>query len=122
MRGFFGVTAGIFNNHITSRQNFSDANGVGASLTDGPSTGRDYDYSDTKNDVAIIGELDAGVIYQINQRARARFGYRTFGVAGVALAADQIPVDFRRTDRVQRANSNGSLLLHGGYAGMEFCF
>ncbi len=122
LRGFFGVTAGIFNNHIQTRQNFFDANGVGASLTDGPSTGREYDYSDSKNDVAILGELDAGVTYQISQRARARFGYRTFGVAGVALAADQIPVDFRRTDRVQNAESNGSLLLHGGYAGMEFCF
>lgn len=122
LRGFFGVTAGIFNNHIQTQQNFFDANGVGATLTDGPSTGREYDYSDEKNDVAILGELDMGVTYQLSQRARARFGYRTFGVAGVALAADQIPVDFRRTDRVQRANSNGSLLLHGGYAGMEFCF
>jgi len=122
LRGFFGVTAGVFNNHIQSQQNFFDANGEGATLTDGPSTGREYNYSDEKNDVAIIGELDAGVTYQVTQRARARFGYRTFGVAGVALAADQIPVDFRRTDRAQRVNSNGSLLLHGGYAGMEFCF
>ena len=122
LRGFFGVTAGIFNNNIQTRQNFFDANGEGATLTDGPSTGREYDFSDEKNDVAMIGELDMGVTYQLTQRARARFGYRTFGVAGVALAADQIPVDFRRTDRVQRANSNGSLLLHGGYAGMEFCF
>lgn len=122
IRGFFGVTAGIFNNHVQTQQNFFDANGVGADLTDGPSAGRTYDYSDSKNDVAILGELDAGITYQVSQRARARIGYRTFGVAGVALAADQIPVDFRRTDRVQRANSNGSLLLHGGYAGMEFCF
>ncbi len=122
LRGFFGVTAGIFNNHIQTQQNFFDANGVGATLTDGPSTGREYDYSDTKNDVAILGELDMGVTYQVSQRARARLGYRTFGIAGVALAADQIPVDFRRTDRVQNADSNGSLLLHGGYAGMEFCF
>ena len=121
-RGFFGVSAGIFNNRINTQQNFFDANGVGAQIADGPATGQDYDFSDEKDDVAILGELDAGVTYQVSQRARARFGYRTFGVAGVALAADQIPVDFRRTERVQRANSNGSLLLHGGYAGMEFCF
>ena len=122
LRGFFGVSTGIFNNRITTRQNFSDANGVGASLTDGPSTGQEYDFSDTKDDVAILGELDAGVTYQVTQRARARFGYRALGVAGIALAADQIPVDFRRTARAQDANSNGSLLLHGGYAGLEFCF
>lgn len=122
LRGFFGVTAGIFNNHIKTQQNFFDANGVGAVLNDGPSSGREFDGRDSKNDVAILGELDAGITYQVTQRARARFGYRTFGVAGVALAADQIPVDFRRTDAVQTANSNGSLLLQGGYAGMEFCF
>ena len=122
LRGFFGVSAGVFNNRIRTRQNFADANGVGAVLTDGPSSGRVFDYSDEKNDVAILGELDAGLTYQLSQRTRARFGYRTLGVAGVALAADQIPVDFRRTDRIQRANSNGSLLLHGGYAGLEFCF
>lgn len=122
LRGFFGISTGIFNNHITTQQNFFDANGVGAFLTDGPSTGRDYNYSDTKNDVAFLGEIDAGVTYQLTQSVRARFGYRALGVAGVALAADQIPVDFRRTDRVQNAESNGSLLLHGGYVGLETCF
>ncbi len=122
LRGFFSVTTGVFNNNIKSQQNFFDANGAGVRLTDGPEAGQIFDFKDEKNDVAIIGELDAGVTFQVSPRARARFGYRTFGVAGVALAADQIPADFRRAESAKNVNSNGSLLLHGGYAGMEFCF
>ena len=122
LRGFFSVSSGIFNNNIQTQQNFFDANGVGAVLTDGPSTGREYDYGDEKNEVAIIGELEAGVTYQIGRRARLRAGYRALGISGVGLAADQIPVDFRRTERAQSVNSNGSLLLGGGFLGGEFCF
>ena len=118
VRGYFGVLSGIYNNRIQTNQQFFDANGAGAVLADG----RDYNFSDQKDDVAFLSELNAGFTYQIGQRMRARLGYRAIGVAGVALAADQIPVDFNRTDRVQRANSNGSLLLHGAVAGMEFCF
>lgn len=121
-RAFVGVSTGVFNNHINTRQRFFDQNGSVPTLVSGTSAGREFDYSDQKNDVAMLGELDLGLTYQVNQRLRARFGYRTFGVAGVALAADQIPYDFTDTDRIQRANSNGSLLLHGGYLGLEACF
>lgn len=122
LRGFLGLTTGLFNNRINARQRFFDSNGDVPTLRSGPSAGRDFDYSDQKDQVAIIGELDAGVTYMVSQRLRARFGYRTFGAAGVALAADQIPYDFTATDQIQRANSNGSLLLHGGYMGLEACF
>jgi hypothetical protein len=121
-RAFAGISTGIFNNRINSRQRFFDQNGSVPTLLSGASAGRDFDYSDQKDQVAILGEMDLGLTYQVNQRLRARFGYRTFGVAGVALAADQIPYDFTDTDRIQRANSNGSLLLHGGYFGLEACF
>ncbi len=121
-RAFAGVSTGIFNNHVQTRQRFFDQNGSVPTLLSGDSAGREFDYSDQKNDVALLGELDLGLTYMVSQRLRARFGYRTFGVAGVALAGDQIPYDFTNTARIQRANSNGSLLLHGGYAGLEACF
>ena len=119
---FAGVSSGIFNNRIRTNQRFFDQNGSVPVLASGTSAGREFDYSDRKDDVAILGELDLGATYMVSQRLRARFGYRTLGVAGVALAADQIPYDFTDTDRIQRANSNGSLLLQGGYAGLEACF
>ena len=122
MSVFAGVSSGIFNNRVRTRQRFFDQAGSVPVLASGTSAGREFDYSDRKDDVAILSELDLGVTYMVSQRLRARFGYRTLGVAGVALAADQIPYDFTDTDRIQRANSNGSLLLQGGYAGLEACF
>lgn len=108
---------GIFNNHARMRQFIVDENGVYAQVN-----ARDYDYSDRKNDVAMLGELDLGVIFQLSCKSRLRAGYRAIGVSGVGLAVDQIPYQFDDPYDVQRADTNGSLLLHGAYFGSEFCF
>ncbi len=54
--------------------------------------------------------------------ARARVGYRALGVAGVALAAHQIPADFTDPDALGNANANGELLLQGLVYGLDFCY
>ncbi len=104
-------SAGIFNNRIETRQQIIDNTGYSA-----------LDYSDTKDDAAFMGQIDLGLIYQFSQKARARIGYRAMGVAGVALAVDQIPADFTNIRELTTAKSNGSLLMHGLYFGSEFCF
>ena len=112
-----GGRGGIFNNHMRSRQLFvDDANGYGQLA------GNNYDYTSTKNDVAVLGELDLGMSYQFSSCARIRGGYRVIGVSGVALAPNQIPRDFRDALDIQRIKSNGGLILHGFYVGGEFCF
>lgn len=116
------ATVGIFNNRAKTRQRIFDENDYSPLVGSGPAAGRSFDYGDTKNDAAFLGQIDLGLIYQFTQKARARIGYRALGVAGVALAADQIPVDFTDPHQLQRANTNGSLLLHGLYFGTEFCF
>ena len=122
LSAFSSISTGIFNNHIKTRQRFFDQNESVPVFSSGPSAGQEFDFGDSKDDVAFLGEIDLGLTYQVSQRLRARFGYRAFGIAGVALAGDQIPFDFANTDRIQRANSNGSFLLHGGYVGLEACF
>ncbi len=107
----YAGTAGIFNNHIETRQQIVDSDSYWA-----------MDYSDTKNDAAVLGQIDLGLIYQFSCNARARIGYRAMGIAGVALADDQIPRDFTDTRALGSANSNGDLLLYGFYYGGEFCF
>jgi len=120
LRAFGRVGAGIFNNRVTSQQNFFDQDGVGAVFNEQQNAGQPFGFNDRQDDLAILGELEAGVTAQISQRARLRFGYRALGVAGVALAGDQIPVDFRRAQQ-RGVNTNGSLLLGGGFVGIEFC-
>ena len=122
LRAFGRISTGVFNNRVNSRQRFLDQNGSVPVVRSGDLAGQDFDFSDQQDQVAILGELDLGLTYNLNHRLRARFGYRTFGVAGVALAADQIPEDFTYSDRVQTARTNGSFLLHGGYVGLEACF
>lgn len=116
-----GIRTGIFNNHVNTNQRITDP--TGAVFATVPSAGnRSFDYSDEQNDVAFLSEIDLGVIYQLSHRARLRVGYRALGIAGVALATDQIPYEFDNTLATESANTNGDLMLHGGYFGTEFCF
>ena len=116
------MKGGIFNNHIETVQNITDLDGEIAQVNAGTAAGRPFSYNDEKNDVAFLGELDFGVLYNLSSRARLRLGVKVLGVSGVALAADQLPFDYSDPDELSRANSNGSLLLGGGYYGLEFCF
>ena len=114
-----GTRLGLFNNRITARQNSRILGGALATIA---ATGDIYDFESQKDDVAFIGELDAGLIYQLNNKARLNIGYRAMSVAGVALAVDQFPYDFSNVAEINRIKSNGQLLLHGGYAGLEWCY
>ena len=122
LRLFTGVNAGLFNNNVNVRQRFFDETGYNPFINSGPFAGNGYDFRDEKNDAAFLGELDLGLIYQISCRARLRFGYRALGLSGIALAGNQLPYDYTDQLDIQRAKTNGNLLLHGGYYGLEFCF
>ncbi len=117
-----GFNVGIFNNRINTSQRIFDETGYEPTINSGPYAGTPYNFQDQKDDVAFLGEFNAGLIMQLSKKARLNVGYRAIGVAGVALAADQIPHDFTDVRALQSARSNGSLLLHGFYYGAEFCF
>ena len=116
------ATVGLFNNRAETRQRIFDETGYNPVLAGGPSAGRPFDYMAQRDDVAMMGELDLGLIYQLSSKFRARVGYRAMGVSGVALAVDQIPYDFNDPVLLQEANTNGSLFMQGVYFGTEFCF
>ena len=82
----------------------------------------DYDCYSDKNDLSMLGELELGTSYRLSCNCRISAGYRLMGIAGVALAADQYPNDFTDDNDIHRINSNGDLILGGGYAGLEYCF
>lgn len=117
-----GLRAGVFNNRISHNSRIADQVGNEATIMSGPFAGAMYDFESTKNDIAFLGELDTGLIYQISCRTRLNFGYRVFGVNGLALAPNQFPYNFTDANDIQRIDSNGGLLLHGAYAGAQFCF
>lgn len=114
--GVFGNRAQA-NQSWTTRDVLGNRTGVATVANRG---NRDYEYGDSKTDLAFLGEFDAGVTYNLGRRARARGGYRVLGVTDVALADDQIPTDFTFPDVAENVNTNGDLFMHGAYFGIEF--
>ena len=121
-----GINVGLFNNRSETRQQVFDQDGTFATLTGGQAIGQtvgsNFDYTNEHDDVAILGEFRLGLIFQLTDRFRSNVGYRALGVSGVALAEDQIPLNILDAGLLKRANTNGSLLLHGFYFGSEVCF
>ncbi len=122
VRLFGSVKGGVFNNDIETHQDLVDSFNDPVQINGGPALGRAFDVGDSKDDIAFLGEVDLGVLLHVSNRTRFRIGYRALGVAGVALADDQIPHDFLDAEALGNANSNGSLLLGGAYYGIETSF
>ena len=106
---------GIYNNRARASQSIIDDAGVYATVN-----GVDYNFNDSKNDVSFLGELDLGVSYHTSRCSRVNLGYRVIGVSGIALAPDQYN-NFNFAPAIRDVQTNGDLVLHGAYFGMEFC-
>jgi Putative beta barrel porin-7 (BBP7) len=118
-----GLTLGLFNNRIRhSQRMYDEAGGNDAQIFAGPWNGTAYNVRSDKDDLAMLGELNAGVWYLARQNLRFGVGYRAMGISGVALAPDQIPYNFTDLREIERINSNGSLILHGATAGLQYSF
>jgi hypothetical protein len=111
---------GVFNNRARRTQYIVDDQGAFATINTGTFAGNDFNYSDSKNDLSMLGEIDLGLAYQISCNMRAVVGYRAVGVSGIALAPDQYPFTYSYEPAVRDIQSNGDLLLHGVYGGWEF--
>ncbi len=118
----FGTKIGIYGNHIEACQSIHDGNQAFAEISSGPYAARDYAFESSKDDVSMMGELNLGLTYQLKCNWRAIAGYRVLGVSGIALAPDQIPINFTDAQDIARIKSNGSLILHGSYFGVERSF
>lgn len=118
----FATKFGVYGNHIEACQAIHDDGGANAEISSGPYAGNDYYFESSKDDFSTIGELSLGLTYQLKCNWRAVGGYRALGITGVALAPDQIPNNFTDSQDIARIKSNGSLILHGAYFGLEHCF
>ena len=122
---------GIYNNNMRSSQWIFTGNGAitaagdSQAYVDGNSplnAGSAYDVSGSRNGAAFLGSIDFGADYCFNQCWKATVGYRAVFATGVALTENQIPSDFTDFDSINNVNGNGSLMLHGLYAGLECNF
>lgn len=113
---------GIYNNYVEHRSVIYNVNGT-AEFVPGvpPLSGQPFDIISNTNAAATIGELDLGLSYRLSYHWRAALGYRGIAFAGVAIPTDQLP-GYGRMPGVEGIDHNSWMLLHGGYASIEYCW
>ena len=116
-----GLIGGIFNNSVDTRQRVDYTSRADGSISKpqilaGANAGNTFDVSNSDDDIAFLGEVDFGVVYQVSPRFRTRLGYRAVGATEIARASDQITDDF---SEIRNVNTDGDLVLQGAYFGIE---
>jgi hypothetical protein len=120
LRTFANVRMGLFGNSIDHRSQIYGP--AGHAYINNPGSSADgvtWDFYSYKADVAFLGELNLGGSWQLCDWARIVGGYRAVALTGVALTTEQIPTYFADVGGVRDIDSNGSLILHGAFAGLE---
>jgi hypothetical protein len=113
---FLNSTFGIFDNHISAFQRvWSGGGGTVVFTGDGSAAS----VSSHKDQVSFLGELRAGVAYDISCHWRGVVAYRAVAITGLATAADQMPSEFTNRTDVAIINSDNSTIIHGAQVGAE---
>ena len=116
---FASPKVGIYGNQVDFHaRSYNHAGQVGTF----DATGRAYDLNNSKTDVAMVGSLDLGVNYRVGSHWQLTGGYRMVGVAGLALADDQVPAYLAAEGDWTDIESSGAAIFHGAFFGATFCW
>ena len=107
-RIYGNAKAGIFFNDAEQRTEIYRGDGLVA-----------LDLASNQDAVAFLAQIDVGISGEITKWLRGDIGYRALGVSTVALADQQIPAFVHDTAEMLDVNTAGSIVLHGGYAGLS---
>jgi len=103
---------GVFANDVDSR----------AHLYRGDLAFEAFDIQGSERDVAIMAQIDLGLEYMVTPNWKVFGGYRALAITGVALADEQIPPFLVDAPAFEDVDTNGSLILHGAFGGLEYRF
>ncbi|MGA2031667.1 MAG: hypothetical protein ABSG68_05385 [Thermoguttaceae bacterium] len=84
--------------------------------------GNNYPINSNKNGFAFLTQVDVGLNWQVCQHIEALAGYRVVAMTGMALADNQFPQITGDVPALGDIQHNGSLILHGAFAGLTFRF
>ena len=115
----FGIKLGLYSNRINHTSEIGGGLGP-ATINNGPFLGEEFCVKSSKNDIAFLGEVNLGLRYCFSSCWAGTIGYRALAVTGVAMPADQIYPDLRGINDVVNIDSSRGMILHGGYAGLEY--
>ena len=113
---------GVYGNQIDMRQEIYGRNGR-VTINNGDFAGDNCVIEGSDTDLAFAGQFDLGGRWAINQRLSVNFGYRLLGLTGVAVTEDNVAQgNFQNVLGIADVQTGGSLLLHGGFAGLTYCW
>ncbi len=87
-----------------------------------PNNGGEYDFDETKDNVAFLSELGAGVGLRFSPKWTGTVGYRAVVVSGVATSPDNIRQTFANYNDIIDYNTSSTLILHGLNVGALYNF
>lgn len=121
---FGGTTFGIYNNYIRTSQRIGTSTTTAMIRPLGSPAATDvaYDFSNSTNDIAFIGEGTIGTGVRVSRGITMNLGYRVTGVSGVATAVGQIPTSFTHISEINSIHNDRSLILHGAVFGANYNF
>jgi hypothetical protein len=114
----FGAKAGIFLNDADAYSTIGGAAGL-ARINNGPNNGVAWNVESHDDTAATIAELNAGIVCSVSPTWRLRGDCRVIGISGVALPTNQIYQDLRGIQDVALISTNGEVILHGVFVGLE---
>lgn len=116
LSGQVGSKVGIYNNRM--RQTQAVFGGAGGAII--ASSAQPFGLVSKKDDVAFLGEFDAGLAYCVNSNWRLSGGYKVLAISGYADSVNQIPGNIADISTTGLIQDNNSLILHGIYVGAEY--
>jgi len=118
--GIFAIPKiGIFGNHASVHNRVATGDGIVATFDD---SGNALDINASKNVFSMVGSIDVGFNWAFTNHWSFIGGYRAVLATNVALGDNQIPQFFADEAGWREVKTNGSLILHGAFAGLEARF
>lgn len=113
---------GIYNNHIEHRFNGYRGDGELFAPRDGSGVVGTYPVESDTNTLSFLTEVDVGMDWQFHQQWTAFLGYRVLIATGIGLSDHQITHYVVDIPELADIDDNGTLILHGAFAGLKYNF
>jgi len=104
---------GLFDNHIVG--------GYSAYLSDG-TIAAGLPVNSSQDVFSVIGQMDIALDWQVRPNWNLFLGYRFLAATGIALGDAQFTTNPGDAAEMAHIQHNGSLLLHGAFAGLRISF
>jgi opacity protein-like surface antigen len=113
---------GLYNNHIEQTQRVFGPLG-NATINNGPFATSDYVIDAEDDDIAFVGQFDAGARWALNESWSINAGYRLVALSGVAIAETNVAQgNFQNVLGISDTQSTGSFIMHGVVLGATYCW